>query len=284
MFQYALGRRLALERGVPLLLDARWCGTEDLSQEPGFACRLHHLRIDAALAGEAQVRQVVPRPTTLHWRLGWLLPPRYRRVVQQRQFPFDPSLLRCGKDAYLVGYWQTERYFDLIAEVIRADFQLVAPMSERRMAIAARIKASRGISVHVRRGDYVSDPRTLKTHGVCSPEWYERAMAVLAEEEEAQGRTPSFFVFSDDPDWARENLVPRGSMTFIAPDPDGRDFEDLHLMAACRHHVTANSSFSWWGAWLNPDPDKRVIAPARWFADAPHDTRDLIPPSWTCLE
>lgn len=116
-------------------------------------------------------------------------------------------------------------------------------------------------------------------HGTCAPEWYDGAMAAMADGLE----DPTFFVFSDDPAWARANLPSRWAMRFVEPQTDSRDFEDMHLMASCRHHITANSSFSWWGAWLDPRPDKRVIAPNRWFNGAGHDTRDLIPASWQKL-
>ena len=94
---------------------------------------------------------------------------------------------------------------------------------------------------------------------------------------------PTYFVFSDDAEWARANLPTGQTAHFIAPSSDGRDYEDMHLMALCKHHIIANSSFSWWGAWLDPRADKIVIAPSRWFRGANLDTRDLIPTAWIRL-
>ncbi|MFN3076457.1 MAG: alpha-1,2-fucosyltransferase [Alphaproteobacteria bacterium] len=280
MFQYALGRRLALERRVPLALDIEGFATDALR-----TYRLNHFRISATIATRADYRRVVPWPAFLRGRFERLWPISRRRILQERQFSFMPSILACGRSAYLAGYWQTERYFDTIPEVIRSDFRLLEPMAASRQALAARMRDGVSVSVHVRRGDYVADPVVRTVHGTCSPEWYERTMEKMAASlTMGQGRTPTFFVFSDDPDWARENLPSRWPTHFVPPDSDGREFEDLHLMAQCHHHITANSSFSWWGAWLNPDPRKQVMVPARWFADAPRDTRDMIPASWMRVE
>jgi hypothetical protein len=176
----------------------------------------------------------------------------------------------------LAGYWQSERYFSDIGDVIRQDFTLVAPMVPRRLEIRRRIRDCNAVSVHVRRGDYASDPAISQSHGTCPPEWYHQTMTRMAGAIE----NPTFVVFSDDPAWARANLPPSRPMIFVDPGRDGRDAEDIRLMSDCRHHIIANSTFSWWGAWLNPRPDKKVIAPARWFNRAQHDTRDLIPPGW----
>ena len=143
----------------------------------------------------------------------------------------------------------------------------------RRQTAALIARAATAVSVHVRRGDYVSDPAAQSFHGTCSPEWY----AAVMKEMVARVEAPAFFIFSDDPQWARSNLPAYEGMHFIDPQSDRRDFEDMHLMSLCCHHIIANSSFSWWGAWLNPSPDKQVIAPARWFNQGHNDTQDLLP-------
>lgn len=275
MFQYALGRRLAHDRATSLKLDTGWFGTD-----PARTYRLDNFRIQATIATPEEVADYT-RLRQLHPRLRWLermVLPR-EKLIRENGFPFDPAIIAGPKAAYLDGYWQTERYFDTIAAMIRADFQPVEPLSPRRQDIIAAMGAGTAISVHVRRGDYVANAHTLAYHGTCSPEWYRAAMTRMVE----GLNDPRFFAFSDDPEWTRANLPGDWPITFINPDTDGREFEDMHLMAHCRHHITANSSFSWWGAWLNPAVDKRVIVPARWFDQATSDTRDLIPASWTRL-
>jgi len=272
MFQYALGRRLSLDRDVPLML--RYANaTSDTSR----VYALGRFKIQAALASAAYMAWLQPWPRVMPRRLAGL--PRWpgrARYVRENGFPFDPDVLNAPAPACLEGYWQSEKYFLDAAPRIRSDFQLAEPMTETRQEVARQITDSMAVSVHVRRGDYVANPVISAYHGSFGPDWYEAAMTRMADTVD----NPQFFVFSDDPAWARANLPQRWPIAFVEPQSDRRDFEDLHLMAACRHHIIANSSFSWWGAWLNPRDDKRVIAPQRWFNQASNDTRDLIPPGW----
>lgn len=277
MFQYAMGLRLGLTHGVPLLLD-----TATFSVDPQRSFQLHHLRISGREVSAAERSQVLPLAARLHPRLHRLFGrflPRDPRSVAEAGFAFDPAMLALPPPVYVDGYWQSERYFADQAEAVRGEFALAAPMTPARQLVRQRIRERVAVSVHVRRGDYVSNPAAAAYHGTCSPHWYAQAMARMA----TLVGDPAFFVFSDDPIWARANLAVPADTEFVEPQADGRDFEDMHLMASCRHHIIANSSFSWWGAWLNPVPDKQVIAPARWFAGADHDTTDLLPAGWVRL-
>jgi hypothetical protein len=229
-----------------------------------FSCDL--FRIQATIATPLDIKRVARR---------WLGPCAIP-VVRERAFTFDAEAAMTASPAYLDGYWQSENYFSAVAEIIRHDFTLAAPMSARRADIFRQIAGCNAVAVHVRRGDYADNPRIALSHGTCPPEWHRETMGRMA----AAVGDPTFFVFSDSPGWARANLPDDWPAIFVDPGLDGRDAEDIHLMAACRHQIIANSTFSWWGAWLNPRPDKRVIAPKRWFNQATHDTRDLIPSGW----
>lgn len=274
MFQYAAGRRLALHRGTSLKLD--------LSVMAGYTVHgyaLRDFRVVAEDAGPADLP--APPRRGLMGKIDRLLGtgPKGPRRVAEKAYTFDPEILELSDDVLLVGYWQSARYFDDVADTIRSDFSLAEPLSPRGAALAAEIAGTTAVSVHVRRGDYVTNPEANAFHGTCSPDWYTAAMARMVE----IWGDPTFFVFSDDPAWARENLSATRPMVFVEPQTGGRDAEDMMLMASCRGHVIANSSFSWWGAWLDPRDDKRVIAPSRWFRAEGMDTRDLIPQSWERL-
>lgn len=272
MFQYALGRHLSLERQVSLMLDTRPLDDDALRD---YA--LGNFQVEARVALASDLSGLLPWPVHLPRKLAWM--PRWPGRVPlllERGYPFDPAVLQAPKSICLEGFWQSERYFSKVSDQIRHDFQLSQPLSKKRQAIAANIAKTNAISVHVRRGDYVSNATTQAFHGTCSPEWYDTTMSKMATEV----NSPTFFIFSDDPDWARKNLPVNWPCNFIEPQNDGRDHEDMHLMSLCQHHIIANSSFSWWGAWLNPDPNKRVFAPAQWFANAANDTRDLLPDDW----
>ncbi|NTF08048.1 alpha-1,2-fucosyltransferase [Agrobacterium rubi] len=201
---------------------------------------------------------------------------RIPQVIEKKP-GFDRDILDIRGPVHLSGYWQSEKYFDAYADMIRKDFSLREPFSaQRQKTLDLMQEAEFPISVHVRRGDYVTNPTANAIHGTCEPEWYADAMQKMA----ARFGSPSFVVFSDDPDWARQNLKPVGPMVFVEPQTDGRDGEDIHLMAACHSHIIANSTFSWWGAWLNPRADKHVVAPAQWFRSEVHNNRDLVPDEW----
>lgn len=272
MFQYAIGRSLSLSTEQELRLDLTDMERYKLR---GFA--LPQFRIEAGVAREWDIpkkrrglRGLLVRALALH-----------RNVVRvdERTFSFDPEILLTKGEAYLCGYWQSEKYFSRNAQALRSDFQLSGDMSSLRQSLLQRIRQENSVSVHVRRGDYVTNPAANAIHGTCEPEWYAAAMSRM---EERFGDV-TYFVFSDDPVWAREKIKSRQRMVFIEPQTDSRDAEDMHLMAACRCHIVANSSFSWWGAWLGRSPDKHVVAPLRWFRDPNKDTRDLIPDSWEKL-
>lgn len=278
MFQYAVARRIACYAGVPVKLDL-----SGFQNYPLRSYALDCFNVKAELASEAEVARFVERPG--RWKrmatriLGTKgdLPPG---MIKERSFRFDPELLSLEGDIYLDGYWQSEKYFREIEGCIRDEFTVKSDPEGLNRELAEMIKEVDAVSVHVRRGDYVSDPVTSAWHGTCSPRYYEQAAALIAR----TVRNPHFFVFSDDPAWAEQNIHLGYSSVHVKHNGPDRHFEDLRLMSSCRHHVIANSSFSWWGAWLGRSPGKIVIAPSRWFNTEEMDTSDLIPDTWIKLE
>ncbi|MBU5636450.1 alpha-1,2-fucosyltransferase [Geomonas sp. Red69] len=277
MFQYAAARRLAWVSGVPLKLDLGWFQ----GSLPGTTPREYALgpfNIAGECASASEIARLAPRQGTLGKLLARCLP-FGGSYLPERHFHFDPALLAPRKSAYLDGYWQSEKYFCDIRDTICADLTLKeAPQgSNRDLAERLADPALASVSLHIRRGDYVSCPSASSVHGSCSPEYYARAVASLA----ARVERPHFFIFSDEPEWVPDNFPLDHPCTIVAHNPPEQGHEDLRLMTLCRHHIIANSSFSWWGAWLCRNRDKIVIAPQTWFAGASHDTGDVIPASWT---
>ncbi|MCC6008093.1 MAG: alpha-1,2-fucosyltransferase [Rhodobacteraceae bacterium] len=269
MFQYAAARALALRCGQPLVLDLRhYAGP----REHGYALDAFRL---SARVGEA--RELPPR--LRHEPLRALASRLARRDLprwEERAPGFAPDVMGLQGPVWLHGYFQTERYFADHAPTIRAEFTPRAAPDAANAALLAEIAATPSVSVHVRRGDYVRNPRFNALHGTCPPEYYAAAAAKLCDR---HGQA-HFFVFSDDPAWARDNLRLPGPMRVIDHNAAASASEDLRLMSACRHHIIANSTFSWWGAWLNPRSDKTVIAPSRWFSDPGMHNPDLLPSGW----
>jgi Glycosyl transferase family 11 len=279
MFQYAAGRALALRCGAPLKLDlSRYVRDGKRRYELGA------LSICATPAGKADLARFTLQPDAESpWRAR-LKRCRYgivraAPVYNERHFHFDADVLALRAPVYLSGYWQTEKYFAEFAAALRRELAPREGLEPENAAIAAAIDATNAVSLHVRRGDYVTEPRTSRYHGVCSIDYFRAA----AEFIEKRAGAIHLFVFSDDQEWCRDNLALGMPTTFVAANSPDRGFRDMQLMARCRHHVIANSSFSWWGAWLNPSPTKIVVAPQRWFDAGSADTRDLIPASWVRL-
>ena len=194
-----------------------------------------------------------------------------------------PSLLEKVRDKCLRiffpdwGYFQSEIFFSRDADLIRDEFKLKNP-SVAYEKWAARIdNAEVPVSIHIRRGDYAKNPRVFKEFGVCSSAYYEKALRVIENAEPNQ----TYIVFSDDLPWVREHL-PFLNAAIYVEDNALAAAEEVMLMSHCSHHIIANSSFSWWGAWLNPSPEKVVIAPTPWF-DTVRYNSDIIPDSWTQL-
>jgi hypothetical protein len=151
-------------------------------------------------------------------------------------------------------------------------------LSSYNADLVEQISKVNAVSLHVRRGDYVQNAKTNANHGVCSLDYYRAAIQNILERVEA----PSFFIFSDDIPWVKEHLVLDIPCRYVDHNQGVESYNDMRLMSLCRHHIIANSSFSWWGAWLNPDPQKIVIAPQKWFAND-NIVDDLFPPEWVTM-
>ena len=198
------------------------------------------------------------------------------QTFREAGFVYDEGIRTVNAPARLEGYFQSERYFEDAAEAIRAGFTPPAEESGRLDALAARLlPPGPKLSLHIRRGDY-TNPATMAFHGLMGPDYYARARRLIAE----RTGPSAVCVFTDDPEWVRANLELPADSVFVSEHTRSA-VEDLILMSRCSHHITANSSFSWWGAWLNPKPDKVVVTPACWFQPAAGlDTSDLRPAGW----
>jgi hypothetical protein len=276
MFQYALGRRLAYDRGVPLRLDLTWFDESPI--KGGDTVRefvLDGWRVKAERATEDDLARF-PLSRPILKRLSRYFSPLLRPVVTERSFRFDPRVLRVPRTAYLSGYWQSAKYFASIEGLLRTDFSMNVPSCPHVERLVEEAGRAGSISIHVRRGDYVNNPSTNTFHGVCTVDYYRLAAKRVADEV----AEPHFLVFSDDPDWARENLKLEWPTSFVEHDSRCVPHNDIWLMSLCSHHIIANSSFSWWGAWLSASPGKVVVAPKQWFRQPGIDTFDLIPAGW----
>jgi Glycosyl transferase family 11 len=287
MFQYAAGKALAERHGVPLALDIS--GFRNYALRPFLLDRLlvpeAIVSVRTEPAGKPEINFVrakwKARIDRLLGKAG--LPKLASSANEYREphFHYDPAFEALGSQIALFGYFQSQRYFSSIAESLRDWFSPREPLGDAAAAALKRIEASRlPVSVHVRRGDYLK-PGTHEVHGTLGESFYRQVFERL---ESTIGREAEIFIFSDDPAAAEQVLgfIPGSRLIHVRGDPE-RPWEDMALMARCRHHVIANSSFSWWGAWLNPSSDKIVVAPRDWFAAtdlSKRNTGDLYPAGW----
>lgn len=175
------------------------------------------------------------------------------------------------------GFYQSEKYFKNIENIIREEFALKNPLTDKSKKWEEKINLSPiSVSIHIRRGDYINNLETNKYHGVCGIEYYKKAINLL---ENKIGKNFEIFIFSDDIEWAKNNLSFNQQINFVS-SPEIPDYEEMYLMSLCKHNIIANSTFSWWGAWLNKNPDKIVIGPNQWFAKKISDNLDILPSDW----
>jgi hypothetical protein len=270
MFQYAIGIGLAKRNNDVLKLDITGFGHQE-----GFATprkyALNCFNIEENFATKEEIMRF-KYGNYLSSKLK--LPSRKTYVREKRINYFDENVYNHQGDTYLEGYWQTEKYFADIRKTIVSDFSL-RDEKDLDKALLADVANSNSVSLHVRRGDYVSDKGTNQFHGVCGLPYYLEAIAYLKE----KISKPTLYVFSDDIRWVKENLKTDLQIKYVS-NGQIKDYEELILMSKCKHNIIANSSFSWWGAWLNGNPNKIVIAPKKWFANEKANSPDMVPGSW----
>jgi hypothetical protein len=278
MFQYAAGRALALRHQAKLVADSRPFRSYNLHAY--LIDRLNTVMTDASKTDLGD-RVLPPEKRGILRSSFWTIRNRGRlKYFRERSLRYDPSFECLGDETYLQGYWQSEKYFQDIRGQLRAELTRPEPVDTVNMRVLDEMKSVLAVSLHIRRGDYVSNSKTHKVHGTCPLEYYYEAAACIADQTET---APAFFIFSDDPEWTRENLKLPHTMRFVSHNTVADPWLDLQLMQSCQHHIIANSSFSWWGAWLNASAKKIVVAPARWFADPGKDDRDIVPETWVRL-
>jgi len=273
LFQYAAARALSLRIGSRVGLDRRYLP----SPPHHLSYALHHFAIQA----ETDPPSLPPHRTRALRHFAWRAGIGAPRFLRERGLGVNDAVLHAADETYLHGYFQSQTYFaDSLAQ-LRQDLRIVTPPDALNAEWLDRIEVDpQAVSVHLRRGDYVAVPKAGDTHGTCDAGYYARAIAHLRT---VTGTSPRAFVFSDDPEWVRCNLHLDVEMEVVGHNGPTAHYEDLRLMSACRHHIIANSTFSWWGAWLNARNDKTVIAPRRWFATDQLVNPDILPDDWIRL-
>ena len=277
LFQYATGRALALKYQTELKLDLSFLNSDPKNVYTKRELELHVFNVSANIATDKEVDAFSKR-TLIQKIVRKISPnsPSKYFVANQKGFEYDEAFEEYPNNSYLNGYWQSERYFATVRDVLLKDLIIKKEMSEQCKLTKSLILNSNSVSLHIRRGDYVSNKNATASHGILSLEYYNKAMTHL----NGLHQDLKVFIFSDDMNWVKENLKLTNECVYVDFNTGENSVFDMYLMSQCKHNIIANSSFSWWGAWLNQNPHKTVIAPEKWFADKNLNTKDLIPNSW----
>jgi hypothetical protein len=279
MFQYAFGRYLSHKHRTELKLDLSF-----LQERPKTGNRvirnydLDIFKIRENFATPAEVRRFT-RPTGNRYldkaiNKAW---GQKRGYLIERDMHFSPKMFEAPDDVYLEGYWQSEKYFEPIKDIIREEFTVKEPLGPEAEKMLCRIRDGNSVCVNIRRGDFVTNP----THSVCGLGYYTAAEKLLLEKQD----NLRFFVFSDEIDWCRDHLKFSVPATFVTHIYAGKKFQDyFRLMSQCDHFIIPNSSFAWWATYLNKKEGKVVIAPKRWLNLPGFTTDDILPLHWNRID
>jgi hypothetical protein len=273
---YAAARALAEHHGVPLKLDL-----EDLARDKVRVFELDklHTRIEIAtpdevraVSGKSRFRFINRMRRSIRKRLSL----KNDNVYREKSLHYDPAFFDLPANVYIAGNFPSIQYYANIFPLLRQEFTLQRELSAESTAWLNKITAATAVALHVRRTDYVNNPKVIAVHGSLSVAYYERAIKLLLQ------RIPhaEFFVFSDDPVWARDNIRVPAPTHYVDCNDAANGYQDFELMKNCQHYIIANSGFSRWAALLNPSADKLVYMPKRWTIEALLRDEDLGPPDW----
>ena len=284
LFQYATGRSVACKNNDELKLDVRRYLKQDDSREDFFMrtvdtprdYKLNHFNITAGIAStdEAAALKNPYGPLSEVYRIV------RAKVTQNYWTNYHPEIFKKKDNLYLNGFWQTELYFKDIRDTLLKELTLKIPLEQIVPDLLEMMKGPESVSLQIRRGDYVDNPVYNRYWGTCTASYYTRALAHIAEQTSGSLRV---FAFSDDPEWVEHNISLPPNTCIVSKTYALKDYEELIAMSYCSHNIISNSTFGWWGAWLNNNPDKVVVAPTPWTDLHKDRHKDIIPESWIQL-
>ena len=202
------------------------------------------------------------------------------RIIHEDRIQYTNNLINIVDGSSIDGYLQSYKYFEHVQDEIRDLFTFdVNKIPNFLLEKVEKIQNSESVSIHIRRGDYKKTEGAYHFHGICGLEYYKNAISYFRQE----FKEPMFYIFTDDIDWAKQNFQD-DDIIIVTSLGDYHSWIDMYLQSVCKHNIIANSSFSWWAAWLNKNQEKKVIAPKKWFFSEEIVLDDLYPKEWTILE
>jgi len=285
MFQYAAGRSIAYMNNKVLKLDITSGFREDFYKRK--YC-LKHFNIEEHIASKSELPRLLinhSESASIYGKtirfINSLFPLDKKFIYKEKSLLFDPTIFKPRDRIYLIGYWQSEKYFSNIEPIILSEYSFKTIPANRNKEIAERISNDNSVGIHLRRLYGVSGDKVFRKHkkvyGTSSMQYYRNAIEYLQE----MYYDLKFYIFSDHMQWVKDNFREQLPLIFVDHNDNESSYEDLRLMSLCKHQIIANSSFSWWAARLNLNELKTIIAPKTWFLDKyKNENNDIIPESW----
>ncbi|HMU99117.1 MAG TPA: alpha-1,2-fucosyltransferase [Chitinophagales bacterium] len=281
MFQYAFGKHLAINTQSELVLDLAYIQSKlpfkKFSTPMQYELDIFNLNVDC---NSLYFSNGITYPLAkLEYYLKTKRNTNKNNTLIESGMQFNADYLEKDEPLFIQGNFQSELYFKDIEADIREDFEFIHPLKEQNQQILNQIKSSNSVSIHIRRGDYLSIKNNASKFRALELDYYKNAMSILENKME----NITYFVFSDDINWVKENLKTHAKTIFINHNKGKSSYIDMQLMSNCQHNIIANSTFSWWAAWLNANKNKIVVAPKTWFLIDELNQNDIVPISWISL-
>ena len=265
MFQYAAAKSLAIHKNIYLKID------KDYNQYRKY--ELDAFKISSKIANKRETRFYSNKYILfILLKLNKKILKKVFNIYLEPVDGYNADFFNLPDDCYLIGHFQNENYFKDIRNIILKEFEFKNKVDDKlTIAILSKLNP---ISIHVRRGDYINNKHNA-VFNVCDVNYYHKAIDLICE----KVKTPYFYIFSEDIAWCKENLKIKQPHLFIEYN-EKNTIRDLLLMSFCKHNIIANSTYSWWGAWLNKNKSKIIIAPKKWLNSDPKYYKNIVPSNW----
>ena len=279
LFQYAAAKNLAIINQTKLLIDSSSGFSNDHYK---MSFDLLNFCIKYEIASLDEINNFLGKSNIIRYFrkfFSYLFSFNNMQYIHERFYHYDEKVanIKSKKNIYLEGYFQSEKYFFKNYNEVLSEFEFKQEASDINLKYLLQIKDCESVSLHVRTYDDAKINSAIKIYGNPSIDYYEKAVDYI----KSKIKDPVFFIFSDNIDWAKNNIViNHAKVEYISHNDIENGHEDLRLMKACKHNIIANSSFSWWGAWLNKNKNKIVIAPKKWVQSDHIDFKDVVPKNW----
>jgi len=281
LFQYAFGRAAALKRSTDLIYDISYFNTP-AKNGINRSFNLEYFETKGRKMSSFESKYYLGNGNNFLDNIYFKIKRKFYPVpyITETDFHYNAEFMDILDNSFIEGYFQSERYFKHIENIIRQDLIFKEPILSFSEELLKKINDTNSVCVFVRRAEFVTNPKINKIHGFCKNDYYNKAVERINE----SVKDPFYFIFSDDVLWCKENCHYGENQLIVSHEHAGKDFINyFHLMTMCKYFIISNSTFGWWSAWLGSFKDKIIIAPSRWFNDTSIDTNDLFPDEWILL-